>query len=222
MQSTINQRKTQQFAIFLQKTGTKYHPGMWPFRLPKASVKHLSKVGCGKFSSVRGSGKAFFQHPSSDQMSTGRRAVGRANGTKNAVLILISAHVGKTAKRQNPRRLMSKVNARFLFSRRKVDLWEGWGIFCGRGETWLLLGYLICWFLCTNFGTNCARGAVRLLVLSNGPSPRGGPMVVVCVLLLHTHNNSSVTLWFVNIIVVLFPLSYLVCDIRLINNSRRR
>lgn len=47
-------------------------------------------------------------------------------------------------------------------------------------------------------------------------------MVVVCVLLLHTHNNSSVTLWFVNIIVVLFPLSYLVCDIRLINNSRRR
>lgn len=33
-----------------------------------------------------------------DQMSTGGRAEGRANGTENAVLILISAHVGKNGK----------------------------------------------------------------------------------------------------------------------------
>lgn len=172
----------------------------------------FSKVGGAEFSSLRvcvcvGVGKPppKTQPPPNVNWWVGR---GRANETENAVLILISAHVEKEAKL--PRQQMSKVsNERFLLSKK--------GRFVGRLGSGIFLwdqgaGNMICFrlsdllILCTNFGATCPLGGCLALENAFKRFPLGDdPMVVVCVLLLYTHNNSSVTLCFsVNIIVVLF------------------
>lgn len=199
----------------LQKIGTKDRPGMWPFRLLKASFKHLfqrlaewnSRV-CG-FVCVCGSGKASSQNPTTTKCQlVGGQGAGKRNG-KCGAYFNQCARGKKEAKL--PRQQMSKVsNERFLLSKKGRFVGRlGSGILCGtRGrETWFVLGYLICWFYVQISEPPARSGSLlRLKMLSNAPPLRGGPMVVVCVLLLYTHNNSSVTLCFfsVNIIVVRF------------------
>lgn len=117
----------------LQKIGTKNRPGMWPFRLLKASFKHLfqrlaernSRV-CGFVCVCVGVGKPppKTQPPPNVNWWAGR---GRANETENAVLILISAHVEK--KRQNCQgSKCQRWATKDSCCRRKVDSWEGWGV----------------------------------------------------------------------------------------------
>lgn len=73
-----------------------------------------------------------------DQMSTGGRAEGWVNGTENAVLILISAHVGKNGKTAKPKAVNVKGEQRKILVESKKGRFVGGfgGTFCGgRGET---------------------------------------------------------------------------------------
>lgn len=70
-----------------------------------------------------------------DQMSTGGRAEGRANGTENAVLILISAHVGKNGKTAKPKAVNVKGEQRKILVESKKGRFVGrlGCTFCGAG-----------------------------------------------------------------------------------------
>lgn len=119
----------QQFAIF-KRSASKIARECDLFRLLKASFKHLSKVG-GEFSSVgTWEWESPFPRPNR-QMSTGGRAgAGKRNGKCGAYF----NQCARGKKRQNPKRLMSEVNARFLLS--KKGQFVGWlRYFLWGGET---------------------------------------------------------------------------------------
>lgn len=172
----------------LQKIGTKDRPGMWPFRLLKASIFFKGwRSGILEFAGlcVCGSGKASSQNPTTTKCQlVGGQGVGKWNGECGAYFNQC-ARGKKEAKL--PRQQMSKVsNERFLLSKKGRFMGRlGSGIFCGtRGrETWFVLGYLICWFYVQISEPPARSGSLlRLKMLSNAPPLRGGPMVVVCVL----------------------------------------
>lgn len=86
-------KKSQQFAILLLKIGPQR--SSWECDLSDMKASPASLRGWRNLRR-RSCGKAAFQ-PNVKWWATG----GRANGTENAVLILISAHVGKKTGKQH-------------------------------------------------------------------------------------------------------------------------